>query len=63
MEQNNLIASVLLLTAVLELLVMPFVMSRIKGQQKLIVGFAMFSGSVITAAIGAAFYIGWIGGA
>ena len=62
MESNNLIPTVLLFAALMELLMTPMVVGKVPGRQKLIVGFAMFSGSVMTAAVGAAFYFGWIGG-
>jgi hypothetical protein len=61
-ENNLIVPSVLLFTAVVELAMTPFVMGKIKGPQKLIVGGAMLMGSVITAGIGVAFWMGWIGG-
>lgn len=62
MEENNniIIPSVLLFTAVVELGMTPLIMAKVKGPQKMIVGASMFLGALITGAIGIAFWMGWL---
>ena len=58
--ENSIVPAVLLGTAVIELIMTPFIMGRMKGQNKIIVGFAMFMGALMTGGIGVAFWMGWI---
>jgi len=55
------IPSILLFAALVELGMMPMVTRKLQGQNKIIVGGSMVMGSFITALIGVAFWMGWIG--
>ena len=60
MEQKDTVAVVLMVVAVADLLAVPILRSRTRGQAQLLVTLAMFSSSMIVAGLAAAFHFGLI---
>lgn len=60
MDPAKTLPLILFFTAFLELVVAPLVMLKVPPRHKLVVGFAMFSGALVTAGIGLAILKGWL---
>jgi hypothetical protein len=60
MDNSQLFAAVFAMVAVTDVAMIPILAKRVKGPQKLVMIFALFSGAVITAGLSAAFWFGWI---
>lgn len=60
MEQHQLIASICFAVAIFDVMLVPVISKKAKGQSKPIIMMSMFSGSAITGALGLAFWFQWI---